>query len=84
MAKKDISHPEFKWGAKADSHLNNYLMELWPDECKELDAIRERGKVNTFHGIRDDELDRYYVVRDFLKASMKGSISRYFTPRRAE
>lgn len=80
MEVKNLAHPEFKYSDKSDSHLDNYLMELWPEECKELDVILERGKVNTFNV--DDELDRYYELKTFLLASMKGSISRYFNPRR--
>lgn len=84
MKIKNLSHPEFKYSAKSDSHLDNYLMELWPEECKELDAILERGKVSSFDVSMDDELDRYYELKEFLKSSMKGSISRYFNPRRKE
>lgn len=82
MEVKNLSNPEFKYSAKSDSHLDNYLMELWPEECKELDAILERGKVSTSDVIMENELDRYYEVQEFLKSSMKGSISRYFNPRR--
>ena len=77
--------PRFDWTIKSHKHLNNYLMELFPDECKELDEIMERGKGDDLHYtgiIPDDEIDRYYELVTFLKKSMSGSISRYYTPRR--
>lgn len=83
---RDLSRPEFNWNTAGDKCLDQYLMELWPNECRELDAIFERGKENKDDPntgiIPDDEIDRFYELNDFLKESMKGSISRYFSPRR--
>jgi len=80
---RDLSSSEFKYSVAGDKLLNDFLMEHWANECRELDEILERGKQSK-EMVLDEDIDRYYEVNDFLKESMKGSISRYFTPRRTE
>lgn len=84
---KDIRNPAYNWTVEGHKHLNAYLMALYPDESKELDEILKRGQGDEPFCtgiIPDEEIDRYYELTDFLKKSMEGSISRYFTPRRSQ
>ena len=78
---RKLNNLEFYYSKEGDTILNSFLMEFWPNECRELDEILERGKVDE-NKILENETDRYYEVVTFLKEVMKGSISRYFNPRR--
>jgi len=75
---RKLNNLEFYYSVAGHKLLNDFLMEFWPNECRELDEILERGKPD----ILEEETDRYYEVTTFLKEVMKGSISRYFSPRR--
>jgi len=81
IVSRDLPDAEYCYSVKGDELLNDFLMEHWPNECRELDEILERGK-NASDLFLEEETDRYYELKEFLTTSMKGSISRYFNPRR--
>jgi len=81
IVSRDLPGAEYLYSVRGDELLNEYLMEHWPNECRELDEILERGKQSK-ELVLDEDIDRYYVVQGFFRRSMRESISRYFNPRR--
>ena len=79
---KNISQPHYKYSPSGDKLLDAYVRDQWPYQYQELKELIRDHTVN--NEIENEYKARYFELRSFIRDSMMGSISRYYSPARED
>lgn len=75
--------PEYDSHNKLLSSLDKIAMMVWPKESKRMIQLHDEMAGKDKRRSQKDAMlveDEYYEIRDFLKESLEGSVSRYWVP----